>query len=176
MTQIKRRALLVSLGVLPLSITAFAGRAEVPAGVPDGKLVGKGRYSVLGLSIFDASLYAPNGRYDPQKPFALRLDYLRNITAKHIVDHSVAEIRKQGFSDKARLEEWRQQMSAIFPDIRSGAYITGVRTADGYAQFIHNGRSIGTIRDTQFTRLFFDIWLGSRTSSKALRAKLLGEA
>ncbi|ADU12845.1 chalcone isomerase family protein [Asticcacaulis excentricus] len=157
-------------------MTAFAVRAEVPAGVPDGKLVGRGRYSVLGLSIFDASLYAPNGRYDPQKPFALRLDYLKSFNARYIVDHSIAEIRKQGFSDKVKLEEWRQQMSAIFPDIRSGAYIAGVRNADGYAQFIHNGRAIGAIRDTQFTRLFFDIWLGSRTSSKALRAKLLGDA
>ncbi|UDF02617.1 chalcone isomerase family protein [Asticcacaulis sp. AND118] len=176
MTPIKRRDIVASVCTLPLWLGAAAARAELPAEVPDGKLVGRGRYSVLGMSIFDASLYAPNGRYDPQKPFALRLDYLKSFSAKHIVDHTVAEIRKQGFSDKPRLEEWRRQMTAIFPDIRSGAYITGIRSAEGHAQFIHNGRRIGAIRDPQFTRLFFDIWLGSRTSSKTLRAKLLGGA
>lgn len=148
---------------------------DVATVLPQAQKVGSGRYSTLGISIFDATLFAPGGKYAANAPFALRLEYLRTFKGKAIVDYSVKEIRKQGFSDAAKLSVWEARMTEIFPDVTKGSNIVGLRTAAGHAQFFHNGRDIGTIKDEAFARYFFNIWLGAKTSSPALRQKLLGQ-
>jgi hypothetical protein len=43
--------------------------------------------------------------------------------------------------------------------------------------FLLNGRPLGEVRDPDFARVFFGIWLSPRTSEPALReALLLGRA
>ena len=42
------------------------------------------------------------------------------------------------------------------------------------AQFLLNGRSIGSIDEPEFARAFFAIWFDPRTRSRDLRASLLG--
>jgi hypothetical protein len=44
------------------------------------------------------------------------------------------------------------------------------------AVFWLNGRLRGEIRDAEFARRFFGIWLSPRTSEPALRSALLGSA
>jgi hypothetical protein len=158
-----------------LAVSAFGAQAETPdvlKHVPNAKKVGSGRYSHLGFDIFDATLYAPQSRYNAGAPFALKLEYLRNIKGKSITDNSVKEIQKQGVgADK--LNRWREQMAAIFPDVSKGASITGIRDASGHALFYSGGRLLGTIRDAEFSRAFFNIWLGPK-APQTLRDKLLG--
>ena len=51
-------------------------------------LLGEGRLRVLFWEIYDASLYATNGVYDPEKPFALSLTYLRgfsDLTSRNVL-------------------------------------------------------------------------------------------
>ncbi|MDC7683851.1 chalcone isomerase family protein [Asticcacaulis sp. BYS171W] len=166
-----RRLFLIVVTGLVVVPQAFAA---VP-GVADAQKMGTARYSAFGLSIFDATLYAPGGTYKTDAPFALRLDYLKSFGAARIVDNSVKEIRRQGFADEARLAAWKRQMSAIFPDIRKGDHIVGVRDQGGNTAFYHNGKAIGSIKDAQFTRHFFNIWLGPNAPA-AFRQKLLGGA
>ncbi|ESQ78065.1 chalcone isomerase family protein [Asticcacaulis sp. YBE204] len=166
-----RRVFMVALAALAVPISAHA---EVP-GLPGAKQMGTARYSAFGLSIFDATLFAPGGVYKADAPFALKLDYLKTFKAKHIVDNSIKEIRKQGVTDAAKLASWETQMTAIFPDITKGAHIIGVRDQVGNTTFYHNGKAIGSIKDPQFTRYFFNIWLGAKAPA-AFRQKLLGAA
>jgi hypothetical protein len=42
------------------------------------------------------------------------------------------------------------------------------------ARFWLNGQPRGELRDAEFTRLFFGIWLSPRTSQPRLREALLG--
>jgi hypothetical protein len=42
------------------------------------------------------------------------------------------------------------------------------------SRFFHNGNPRGEVRDAEFTRRFFGIWLGEATSEPALRDSLLG--
>ena len=106
-------------------------------------------------------------------PLALSLTYLRHLAGKDIADRSIVEIRKQGFTDEAKLGDWRGQLRAIMPDVKEGTTLTGVLTATGQTEFCRNGSRIGTIRDPDFGPRFFDIWLGPKTSAPGLRAKLL---
>jgi hypothetical protein len=66
-------------------------------------------------------------------------------------------------------------MRALFPDVAAGDTLTGVHLPERGARFFHNGRLLGEIRDPQFSRAFFAIWLDPRTREPSLRAALLGE-
>jgi hypothetical protein len=43
-------------------------------------------------------------------------------------------------------------------------------------RFFVNGRLGGELRDTEFARFFFGIWLSPQTSEPSLRQALLGQA
>ena len=58
--------------------------------------------------------------------------------------------------------------------MRAGDRITGVHLPGEGARFFVNGRLQGELRDADFARLFFGIWLSPRTSEPALREALLG--
>ncbi|KZM49708.1 hypothetical protein OA90_14545 [Labrenzia sp. OB1] len=152
-----------------LADTGIASRA-----LPSAQLVGKGRLTFLGFKVFDAELYAPRGSYSRGGPYALKLTYLRNFKGKAIADRSIEEIRKQGGTPPDKLSSWARQMAAIFPNVSAGQSITGVRTAQGSTDFYQGQRKLGTIADADFTRRFFDIWLGGQTRNPKLRAKLVG--
>lgn len=141
--------------------------------VPSAGLVGKGRLTFLGIKVFDAALFAPDGSYSPSKPFALRLTYLRSFKGQAIAKRSADEMRKQGAST-AQLARWTKQMEAIFPNVSAGQSITGVRTSSGKTDFYLGNRKIGTISDKAFSKRFFAIWLGRQTGNPRLRAKLVG--
>jgi hypothetical protein len=49
----------------------------------------------------------------------------------------------------------------------------GVHLPGNGAQLLVNGKASGEIRDTEFARLFFGIWLSPKTSEPKVRAALL---
>jgi hypothetical protein len=142
--------------------------------VPDAQKVGEGRYTYLFLNIYDAALYAPQGAWDNDKPFALQLSYLRTFNGKRLADSSAKEIRRQGFTDEVKLATWHAQMRKIFPDVDRGVSLTGVYTETGGTIFYRDDIEIGRIDDPEFSRAFFSIWLDEKTSAPDLRRKLLG--
>ena len=144
------------------------------AWTPDLMLLGEGRLRVLFWEIYDASLYATNGVYDPEKPFALSLTYLRGFSGSEIAQRSVDEIRSQGFVDETVLASWMAQLDAIFPDVVEGDQITGISQPSEGTRFFLNGALIGTITDQNLSTRFFDIWLSEKTSEPGMRESLLG--
>ncbi|MFP4098777.1 MAG: chalcone isomerase family protein [Alphaproteobacteria bacterium] len=142
--------------------------------VPDAQLVGQGRLSFLIWNIYDAQLYAPQGRWEQGKPLALKLSYLRSITGKEITDSSIKEIRNQGINDQQKLDRWYMQMGEIFPDVEKGEVLTGIYTNSGETIFYKDTKEIGRISKPAFGKAFFGIWLGEETSAPRLRRQLLG--
>ena len=65
-------------------------------------------------------------------------------------------------------------MQQIFPDVKAGDRLTGVQRPGEATRFFVNGQAGGEVRDAEFTRLFFGIWLSPRTSQPQLREALLG--
>jgi len=124
-------------------------------------------------SAVDAELYAPNGQYNKQQPFALSLTYLRKLKGTKIVESTLSELRAQGMQDEASLADWSNQLQTIFPDVAKGSNITGVRDSAGHTVFYCDDSACGSVSDENFTNRFFDIWLGKATSKPEFRKKLL---
>ena len=161
------------VAALTLAVSAHGSSLE-RAWTPDLVLLGESRLQVLFWEIYDASFYATNGVYDPEKSFALSLTYLRGFSGSDIAQRSVDEIRRQGFSDETVLASWMAQLDAIFPDVVEGDRITGISQPSEGTRFFLNGEWIGTITDQNLSRRFFDIWLSEKTSEPGMRDLLLG--
>lgn len=176
--------LTIALTVVMLCDTARAQdsnsqqQATVPsyvaAHVPQASRTGHGRMTYLMWDVYDATLYAPAGQFQPNQPYALSLTYLRDLDGRAIADRSVEEIRAQGFSNEITLAQWHSQMRGIFPDVTAGTTLTGVATRDGHTRFYRDGKLIGEIADRQFTESFFNIWLSPKTTAPNLRKALIG--
>ena len=129
---------------------------------------------VMFWNVFDASLYSNNGKYNSEKPFALSLSYLRKLKSDKIVEKTISEMKKQNLNKASLLSQWQEQLSHIIPDVDNSTTITGVRDDQGHTIFYRNDALIGRIDDRNFTKGFFDIWLGKSTSDPVFRNKLLG--
>lgn len=155
-----------------------ASAADVPSyiqnSVPEARTVGSGRLTYMFWDVYDATLFAPRGSFDPKKPFALRLEYLRALKGRAIADTSAEEIRKQGFRDEVKLAEWHEQMARIFPSVQEGSVLTGVYIPGKETRFYSAGQKIGMIKDKEFGHYFFNIWLGPQTAAPSLRRALIG--
>jgi len=152
---------------------AQASPKTVAPYVPDADLVGEYHFTFLFWDIYDASFYAPNGRYAKDQSFALRLDYLRHLTGEKIAERTIMEMRNQGFADEEKLSLWQQSMIDLLPDVEKGDSIIGIRDDRDRAIFYLNGSRLGLVDDPAFSRAFFDIWLSEKTSQPQMRQKLL---
>ena len=166
---------------LAIAAACLLGREVAALGLPVDEmrgmdLVGEARMRVMFWNVYDARLFAPQGDWSAQKPFALSLTYLRKFRGDRIARRSIVEIRGQGFDDEQTLARWQTQLTAILPDVEAQDEIVGVADEQGHTRFFLDGEPIGDIPDPRFTRAFFAIWLDERTSEPELRAQLLGDA
>jgi len=178
MTDRTRRALLLALACTPLAAVAEANvPAEVGAELPGATLIGSGRMTFFGLHIYDIRLWAGeafSADTFERQPLALELEYARTLYGKLIAERSLDEMKRVGgFSDELG-QRWLAAMTQTFPDVTKGDRITGVQRPQESARFFFNAASRGEIRDAEFTRRFFGIWLAPQTSEPKLRRALLG--
>ncbi len=151
-------------------------RPELRDALPQARLLGKARLSVWGFQVYDARLWGPAGfgasRY-ADTPLALELSYLRNFSAADIVARSIKEMRRSQPISEAEASRWTSEMLRVIPDVRAGDRILGVLRPGQGAAFWVNGKPNGEIRDAEFAKLFFGIWLSPKTSEPAMRQALL---
>jgi hypothetical protein len=160
-------SLTISLGVSANTMSVIDDYIKEP------EKVGEGRLTFMFWQVYDASLFAEDGEWQENKPFALSLKYLRELDGDKIADRSIEEIRRQGFNDELKMAAWHQLLIQIFPDVKDGSVLTGVLTEDKRTVFYLADNRIGEITDPEFGQHFFNIWLGSNTSQPQLRHKLL---
>lgn len=155
-----------------------AGLAAMPEPIrPDEagwKALGRGEMRWFGLRLYDAELWVKGAGWTPEGSFALRLTYAKSIAGARIVEASVEEMRRLGWRDETQLGRWREEMSAAFPDVEPGNSLTGLALPGQGVQFWLGGRLRHVVRDPEFARAFFAIWLDPRTREPALRRRLLG--
>lgn len=168
------RLRLATAGLLAaLALPASAGPAGVKLPFETVK-VGQGTLRFLGLRIYDATLWAPGGRWEPDAPYALELTYARKIDRSKLATSTVSEIRKQRNLPQPVLSEWEKQLVSLFPDVEPGDRIAAIRIPGQGVSFHAGPRPLGRIKDETFAESFFAIWLDARTSAPALRERLLG--
>ena len=162
-----------------LAISAEDQRAELKDVLPQNRLVGKSRLTVWGFEVYDARLWAPPGfKADSltSQSFALELAYLRDFANRDVAERSIKEMRRSAAISEAQAKVWIAEMLRVIPDVKKGDRVMGVHRPGGGALFLVNGKPSGEIRDAEFARLFFGIWLSPKTSEPKLRTALLAGA
>ena len=172
-----RRTLLIGFALCILSGQAAALPASVRAERPqtDWHEWGSGEMTWFGLALYRATLWVAGqrqGAIAEEAPLALALEYRRDIPGERIVRASVDEMRKLGATAE-QLQRWEVEMRRVFPDVKKGDVLTGVLLPGRGARFFHRERELGEVRDLEFARRFFAIWLDPRTSAPDVRAALL---
>ena len=173
--------LALALASSPGQALAQAGEPPVPtnaAALRDGlRPAGQGTLRFLGLRIYDAQLWVSPGFQAAAyatRPLALELLYHRDFTAKAIAARSIKEMRRvEPFSDE-QAQRWQQALQAALPDVKEGDRLLGLYQPGAGAVFQMGGQVVGEVKDADFSRLFFGIWLSPRTSEPALRQMLIG--
>lgn len=160
-----RRFILAAILVPTLAFAAAPGGMEK---------VGSASLHKLVFHVYDATLYAPGGTYDPTKKHALELTYQMDFTSKEIVDRSISEIRHAQKIPADQEKQWRAELSKVIPDVKDGDTIRATATPGKSIAFTHNGKATGTLTDTTLVDPFMNIWLGPKTNEPTLRRKLTG--
>ena len=85
------KSYLQRLGALTCFILSYTAQASsvpelVTSAIPGAAKVGEARYSYLFWDVYDARLFAPQGKWQPQESFALALTYLRDFDGANRVD------------------------------------------------------------------------------------------
>jgi Chalcone isomerase-like len=182
--QPSRRSLVIALTYAafgPARVMAQAANPapEVTAEVIAAKLLGQGKLTYFGLHVYDARLWVQDGFKAAdfvRVPLALELEYARTLYGKLIAERSLDEMKRGGDVTDSKANEWLAQMKALFTDVNKGDRITGIQVPGVATRIFINGKLRGEVRDAEFTRLFFGIWLSPRTSEPKLRDALLGPA
>ncbi len=159
-----------------------AGISQVPKELQleltEPVLRGRATLTVWGFDVYNASLWitpAFKAAEFANHAFAIELAYLRDFKREAITNRSMTEMARQANFGNSQRPGWESQMRDVFPDVKAGGRITGVNVPGAGARFLINGKSGGEIRDPEFARFFFGIWLSSATSEPKMRLDLLSQ-
>ncbi|WP_120969965.1 hypothetical protein [Comamonas sp. lk] len=174
-------ALAPSLITMSNALHAITSNTDLPAelrsALPAARLVGTAVLRFFGLRVYEARLWAAPG-FLPEDyaryPFALELVYDRKLEGAAIAERSIAEMRRVGSFTEEQTRQWLALMKQAFPDVVSQDRLLGLNDGQGEVRFFHNGRQTAQLRDADYARLFFGIWLAPQTSAPAMRTSLLG--
>jgi hypothetical protein len=172
----RRLRLLTAALVLAITAPAWASPAEISGAIPGAEKVGEARYEVLLIPLFNAELWAADGRFSWNRPFALALTYERSARSSTLVNRGLSEMSRRGAGDAEALAPLRARLEACFPNVARGDRITGVSTGADTARFFYNGARSCDVEWPGFSRHFFGIWLDARGGQAAMSARLRGEA
>lgn len=173
----RRQWLLLATAVPLLPARAATVPPEVQAALPGATLQGQGRLRFLGLHVYDIRLWTAGGFVPDrwaQSPLALEIEYARTLYGRQIAERSLDEMKRQGEIAPDTGSRWLAEMNRLFPDVKQGDRITGIKQPGVSASFFMNGQTRGELRDGDFARRFFGIWLAPQTSEPALRERLFG--
>ena len=139
------------------------------------KQVGKAHFGKWFFDIYDAYLYTNNGKFNWNKPFLLKIHYLRDINKKIIINKALEEIYKQHRDiSKQKLKEYKQVLIGLIPNVKVNSNLYGYMNKNGYASIYSNNELIGQIPIKELSKYFFEIWLSDKTSNIELSKQLKG--
>ena len=102
-----------ALNWLPGVVALLAAGLVAAAGTvlpPDWRIQGQGEMRWFGLRLYQASLWAPDGRWQAGQPYALELRYARDIPSARLVQASIEEMQRLGSADDERLARWKTEL------------------------------------------------------------------
>jgi hypothetical protein len=125
-----------------------------------------------GFQVYDAACgsHPAFGDGYAAHPLALELTYLRDFTARP--SPSAPSPRCAAGKLQRRAGAALEARCRLLPDVKPGDRLTGLYRPGG-VRVSTTAKPLGDVRDEEFARLFFGIWLSPHTSEPALRRQLL---
>lgn len=156
-----------------LSVTGFARELNYLDQILNpAKLQGSGKLTWWGLHIYDANFYR-SGTFNSSE-FALQLHYHKSLSGSAIANRSAEEMSKLGVPE-LQAQTWGKQLATFLPNIEPGQSLAAVYDPKQGTTFYFDGKPLGQIADSDFSKAFFGIWLNAKTSAPKLREQLLGQ-
>lgn len=169
-------ATLMLIALVLTSSFANSFSASFQALVPDAELVGEAQFKFLFLKIYNAELFAPDGIYAPDKPYALRLTYMINAKKDPIIKQTIKEMNRQKAADSNTIKSWIPAMEEAFISMDKGSFADFIHTPDGRLTLLGNGDPISVIEDPALSRAIMNIWLGPEIQDRNFQNALLGKS
>ena len=136
--------------------------------------VGSGELTFFGMTVYHATLLAPDGVYHPQRIHALQIDYRFGFSRERLAAASVDEMVKLSSRPLDR-QALQQQLTRLLPDVSEGDRLVSLHRPGEGADFYIQDRYLGRLADAAAAADFFAIWLHPQSREPGLRARLLGE-
>ena len=100
-------------------------------------------------------------------PFALEINYQRDISRDQLLDVTDEQWQKLGFTQAYR-QQWISELNTMFPDIKKGDELTYL-TDGKNGQLIYRQagskpyQTVGYVNDERLNDAFLSIWLSPQT-------------
>jgi hypothetical protein len=146
---------------------------QVVSQVPEMHPFGKGRHSLWGIKMYDATLWIVGPQWSDAKPHALDIEPNRAVPADTLVKNAIAEMRDLKVGDESKLKTWQAEMKKIIPNVKPGDQIV-IFCSDANRTLAYlNDSSTGEVDDPSFCPAVMSVWLHPQTKHQALRKSLL---
>ena len=140
------------------------------------KLIGEGTLKVLMWEVYDLRLYTDGTAFSWQDKFMLEFDYSRELKKESVIDASLKEFKLQPNVTDKDIKAWEMYLEQVIQPVQKSEKATIQWVPDGQIIFHYEGSKPAVIKNEQFARAFFNIWLGEQASRPKLRSQLLGDS
>lgn len=159
----------------PLLATSSAAKSYIDsAGVKNARAISDVPFTWLGLKLYDASLYTPNGgAFSWQSPMAIELTYARKLPRSKLVNATRDELKRLE-GDRADHPAILADLNRCLRDVVRGDRFTAVARNAASVDLFFNGSKTCTLKQASIGKRFLNIWLSENSRSASASRKLKG--
>jgi len=179
--RIPARAASLTLGAMILAVifvtAAIASPRPLPppvvSSVPGIHPFGKGRHTLWGIRMYDATLWIVGPQWSAAAPHALDIEPGRDVPSDTLVKNAIAEMRDLKVGDARQLGIWQAEMKKLIPNVRKGDQVVIFCSDTNRTVAYLNNSSTGEVDDPSFCPAVMSVWLHPQTKHQAIRKSLL---
>ena len=134
---------------------------------------GKGRHTLWGIRMYDATLWIVGPQWSAAAPQALDIEPGRDVPADTLIKNAIAEMRDLKVGDEGKLRIWQGEMKSVIPNVRQGDQIVIFCPDNNRTIGYSNGSKTGEISDPSFCPAIMSVWLHPQTKHQSMRKSLL---
>jgi hypothetical protein len=139
---------------------------------PGIRPLGRGRETVWGIHVYDATLWVVGDRFTPAEPHALDIEAGRKVSADTLVNTAMDEMRRLKLGNASQLASWQVEMKQLMPSVSSGDQVVLFCPTDAKTLVYYNGRRLGQVDDATLCPALMNVWLHPGSKS-GVRKSLL---
>jgi chalcone isomerase-like protein len=147
--------------------------SQVLSSAPEIHPFGKGRHSLWGIPMYDATLWIVGPHWSEATPHALDIEPSRAVSADLLVKGAIVEMRNLKVGDENQLRTWQAEMKRIIPNLKPGDQVVIFCTDTNRTLGYLNDSNIGEVDDPSFCPAVMSVWLHPQTKHQSMRKSLL---